>query len=146
MRHDDPFFRYKLNFSEPINFIIHGWHDGIEGHNMYDRNDTKKHDSWMRPMAKDWSKYNNSNVCMVDWSFLAKGGYVYTINYQLNRVVNELIKFTEILYKYGMNYTQVSIAGHSLGAHIAGLFGRAIQSKGWRVYAIYGVYNENHTI
>lgn len=93
----------------------------------------------MIPMAKDWAKYNNSNVCLVDWSFLAKGSYIFVVDFQLERVAKEMIKFTEILRPYGLNYTQVSVAGHSLGAHVAGLFGRAVQSKGWKIYAIYGM-------
>lgn len=139
VRINDQFLIQKIKFSAPVNFIIHGWRDGIEGHNKYDRNDTRKHDLWMIPMGKDWAKYNNSNVCLVDWSFLAKGDYLFTIKYQLQRVANEMVKFTEVLRVYGMNYTQVSVAGHSLGAHIAGLFGRGVQSKGWKINAIYGM-------
>lgn len=114
---------------------------------MYDENRNAKYhntqfEEWMIPMAKDWSKYNNSNVCTVDWSFLAKGEYAYTVDHQLRRAANELFKFTEILNKHGMSYAQVSVAGHSLGAHVAGLFGSTVKDFGYEIDAIYGMFKK----
>lgn len=135
-----------MNFSKPINFVVHGWHDGMKGGDMFNRNLSKSNGLWMEPLAKDWARYNNTNVCIVDWSFLAQGDYFHTINTQLKRVVTAFVNFMEILRGYGMDYRQVSIAGHSLGAHIAGMVGEAIKSKGWEIYAIYGMCNKSKNL
>lgn len=135
----DPNLIHKLDFSKPINFLIHGWRDGLKGHDMYDRGYEDREYKWMYPLAKEWAQYNNSNVCIVDWSFLAKDEYSRAVFMQTDRVVERFMNFTRKLSKHGMDCNKVSIAGHSLGAHIAGMIGRRVQLLSKELYAIYGL-------
>lgn len=94
------------------------------------------HLAWVYPLTAEWANNMNSNACAVDWSRMA------TIEYGLaatntRKVANQMIKFMNVLIADGMRIESVSVAGHSLGAHVAGFFGAGFKG---RVYAIFGKF------
>lgn len=58
-------------------------------------------------------------------------------------VTESFIKFMNSLIQSGMDISKVSIAGHSLGAQIAGLIGHEFEGK---LDAIYGIGWIFHTL
>lgn len=86
-------------------------------------------------MSSDWSKFTNSNTCAVDWSRLALVEYGIAAN-NVRKVADQMIKFmNEIVLVLDIPIQKVSVAGHSLGAHVAGFFGAGFRGQ---VYAIFG--------
>lgn len=82
------------------------------------------------------------NVCAVDWGLLSLEKLNYFVVSQKNtlRVVQFL---TNILLRFellGVNLPDVTVAGHSLGAQIAGQVGHALKQKQKVLGAIYGKY------
>lgn len=73
---------------------------------------------WMRSTAQSWAKFANCNVCAVDWSRLANYDYSIAAMRHTKMVTDALEYFMQFLIDNGMEITQVSIAGHSLGAQI----------------------------
>lgn len=135
-----------FDYSRDFNFLIHGWHDGWLGEAIdwgppkayIDRRLRK--DLWMEPLGQKWFNYTNSNVVIVDWSSLARGSYDDTVRTKLPRAVEEIVAEMEKYMGRGMEIQSVTIAGHSLGAHVAGSVGRAIKEiYGKKIKAIYGL-------
>lgn len=108
---------------------------------------------WMYGMANAWTSNDHCTVCIVDWrplsgEFRPLGRLVPTVfqstNYQqaalrnTKLVANAIHQFIAFLMEHGMRIEHVSIAGHSLGAHIAGYVGA---SFGGKINAIYGRNN-----
>lgn len=91
----------------------------------------------MGKMAIDWAHFGDSNVCIVDWSRLAVYDYATASNEHTRLVANFVTEFMFFLYQKGMKIEESSIAGHSLGAWIAGFIGA---SYGGRLNAIYGIF------
>ncbi|CAG7832152.1 unnamed protein product [Allacma fusca] len=72
----------------------------------------------------------NINVLMVDWSIHAvDGNYINAVRH-LNEVANYIAMFLVFMQQTTtfQNMTRVHIVGFSLGAHVAGLVGRRINS------------------
>lgn len=88
--------------------------------------------------AVDWAHYGDCNVCSVDWSRLARYNYATCSTRHTRIVSNAIVYFMEYLSRnHGMNVEEVSIAGFSLGAQIAGLVGGSWHYQ--KVAAIYGL-------
>lgn len=149
---DDPNITKKIDFHHPIKFLVHGWLGGLDGYNRYLSIQLKENDGmcpwiirgsldqiddcffffktnllfagWMRNTSVIWAEMENCNVCSVDWSRLAN--YEYSIAAMVNTdlVAWYTIEFMNFLKSEGMKIRHVSIAGHSLGAQIAGKVGR----------------------
>lgn len=86
----------------------------------------------------NWAYFGDSNVCAVDWNETAKSAYPTVLKY-MGIVADEIVHFMEFLSAHGMNINQSAIAGHSLGAHVAGLVGARFHGK---IDAIYGTFVE----
>lgn len=86
-------------------------------------------------MASDWSKYANCNTCAVDWSKMAATDYSIAAEKNTRLVANQMVLFVNSLLPYGVLVELINVAGHSLGAHIAGFFGSAFQG---RINTIFG--------
>lgn len=76
-------------------------------------------------------------MCAVDWNRLARYNYARCATVHLRLVANAIVYFMELSIKYGLNIEDVSIAGFSLGAQIAGLVGSSMPNR--RIKAIYGM-------
>lgn len=125
----------KIDFQLPINFVIHGFLSGVHGGYLYLAENKAADDHWMQRLGTDWSRFTHSNVCLVDWSRLANYEYGIAACKHTRMVANHLINIFNYLTTQGMNMRTVSIAGHSLGAHIAGFVGQFYQGV---LYTIYG--------
>lgn len=89
----------------------------------------------MRSTTITWAKVSDSNVCVVDWSRLANYDYALAAMRHTKIVADAVVNFMKFLTQHGMNVKQVSIAGHSLGAHIAGYIGESFRGD---IHTIYG--------
>lgn len=89
----------------------------------------------MRSTAINWAHYADCNVCAVDWSRLANYDYSVAAMQHTKMVTETLTNFMNYLILNGMDVTKASIAGHSLGAQIAGFIGQQFMGK---LDSIYG--------
>lgn len=96
----------------------------------------RMHLGWMNGTAINWANSSRTNVCAVDWSRLANYAYSICVKRHVQMVANALIRFMVFLVECGMDIRTVQIAGHSLGAHIAGIVGKYFNGS---IDAIYGI-------
>lgn len=78
----------------------------------------------MRRTTVTWAYIEDCNVCSVDWSRLSNYEYAIAALVNTNMVAEYMIEFMNFLISNGMNVRLTAIAGHSLGAQIAGKVGR----------------------
>lgn len=108
----DPFLGTK--------FITHGFQDTIDNA------------SWTMAMKNRWLDYDNLNVVLVDWKVGASAPYPEAV---LNtRVVGALVAsqiqyLVETYADLGLAYDSFHLLGHSLGAHVFGFAGKALEGR-----------------
>jgi len=106
-------------------FIIHGWNQnsgsGLNG-----------------DITRAYLASGDHNVVVVDWAIGASANYVTSRN-RVGPVGQSIARFIDFLHLNGfvVNFNRVIIAGHSLGAHVAGHVGKSV-ARG-RIQAIYGL-------
>lgn len=105
----------KLDFNNSIAFLIHGWTDSVNR-------------TWMSNIIMDFAKYTNSNVCAVDWSYLALVDYNLAVK-NTKIVANVLGEFITYLIECKFNKKEITLIGHSLGGQIAGYTGKIFNGK-----------------
>lgn len=134
-------WREVVNLKLPVHFLIHGWHDGKDNRDAFEFNATNVNRSdpglWMEDTAKEWAKRANSNVCIIDWSFIAKANYLVATT-SMAHVSEDIFDALMKLRSLGVNISQSAIAGHSLGAHIAGQVGKRLNRHEIQLGSIYG--------
>lgn len=91
----------------------------------------------MEPTALIWSEIENTNVCAVDWNPLTLFNYP-TAEKNTQIAGAYLGLFIQFLEKNGADVAKMIAAGHSLGAHVAGLAGKFIGAG--RLDMIIGIY------
>lgn len=109
---NDPNVHYKLDVSKPIMFLTHGWTDNVNK-------------TWVKETVGDYIEHIGGNVCAVDWSRLALVEYNLAAK-STPKVGKYLAKFIKFLLKQGLTMDQVTLVGHSMGAHISGIAGHAL--------------------
>lgn len=152
----DPDIQSKIDFEIRTNFLIHGWMSGLDGGNRYlpaevrESNGKPLNDSdyvgkilpsftgWMHSTSYIWSQMEDCNVCSVDWSRLTNYEYSVAALVNSNIVAPYIIEFMDFLIKNGMIVSESAIAGHSLGAQVAGIIGRHYNGT---MDAIYGRFS-----
>lgn len=85
--------------------------------------------------ARSWSVFGQSNVCCVDWSRMSNCNYATAAgNYTelVGKSVAKAIEFFEDAL--GISRKNVTIAGHSLGAQVAGYAGANLTPKHKRTF------------
>lgn len=113
---NDPELPRKLNSSINVAFIVHGYIDNINRR-------------WVRQTITNWIKYQDVQVCAVDWARLAAFEYSITANVNTYMVGDFLAVFIKYLMRNGFIIENMIIVGHSLGAHIAGFTGAALNGR-----------------
>lgn len=95
---------------------------------------------WMIKVGIDWAA-NNVNVIAVDWEELALELLNYFVVSEINTklVAPYIVTLIEILESKGANVSETTMAGHSIGAQIAGLVGLALKKKSKTLKKIYGM-------
>lgn len=86
----------------------------------------------MDRIARNWAIFGNRNVCQVDWKRLASYSY-YTTSQKHTQIVG--FYMAEFIQSLQIQINETSIAGHSLGAQVAGYCGRALNGS---LNVIYG--------
>lgn len=64
-------------------------------------------------LATNWAHFVDCSACTVDWNRLAR--YSITATKHVAKVANETVNFMKSLTQHGMNISEASIAGFSLG-------------------------------
>ncbi|CAG9817251.1 unnamed protein product [Phaedon cochleariae] len=99
----------SAGFSKEKNtlIVIHGWHD------QYDS-------PVIRTVSKAALEVQDFNVFAVDWSKIASKDYdvVFPVVPEVGRLLGKLIK--RLVDNNGLNLARTTVAGHSLGSHVAG--------------------------
>lgn len=91
----------------------------------------------MHPKA--WAKYENVNVCGVDWSPLAADPtYVIPAIVNTHITADSVVTFILNLVQANVSAEHIGIAGHSLGAHVAGFTGKQLIEQGHLLSKIWG--------
>lgn len=104
-----------LNNTLDLVFLIHGWTDSYL-------------DDWVRTLVNQFVEYNDANICVVDWSRLAFMKYLLSAQATLP-VGNYLGSFIQNLTDNGIfDISQITLIGHSMGAHVAGIAGFYLNS------------------
>lgn len=114
----------KLDNTLPVGILIHGWIDSTLS-------------GWMAATSKDWVKYGNTNVCMVDWSRLSFAGYVLASLVNTKIVGYYVTQFIQgLVTNGGFKLADVTIAGHSLGGQISGYVGRNLNGQVGKIFGL----------
>lgn len=124
----------SFDAQRPFAFLIHGFTDFYPG-KFLQINGT----AWMRHLITKWAN-NSINACTVDWGHLSYESFNYFLVSQVNtvRVANYLTRLLLRLEKLGIDLAKVKLAGHSLGAQIAGKVGGKLRKRGKMLGSIYG--------
>ncbi|XP_039432290.1 phospholipase A1 3-like [Culex pipiens pallens] len=109
---NDQDVHYKLDVSKPLLFLTHGWTDNVNR-------------TWVKDIVGDYVTYIGGNICAVDWSRLALVEYNLAAR-NTPKVGRYLAKFVKFLLKQGFSMDQLTLVGHSMGAHISGIAGAAL--------------------
>lgn len=118
-----------LNVQKPVAFAVHGF-----------LATAKPDNGTMYELGMVWSEVNDTNVCIVDWSYWAYRNYfidsmssIYKVGQYLTDVIESLAR------NYGFEEDGFALSGHSLGAHIIGYVGNLLP---WKPRICYGKFNE----
>lgn len=83
--------------------------------------------------AENWIKQENRAICLVDWRGLARGNYG-----KVARVHTKIVGtyMAELIQSQNFSADQTILVGHSLGAHVCGFCGKAMDGS---IKTIYGI-------
>ncbi|CAG2101977.1 unnamed protein product, partial [Medioppia subpectinata] len=114
--------RANFNNSLVTKFVMHGW-DAPQGLGLS-----------LESIKNEWLNAGDYNVFIVDWS---QGNRLLSYDQtkaNIPTVAQAITKLiTELQSKSGLDLNKVHIVGHSLGAHIAGLTGKAFNGQIGRI-------------
>ncbi|KAJ8979137.1 hypothetical protein NQ317_016755 [Molorchus minor] len=119
----NPLKNSDFDASRETFFIIHGWHGSYS--------------SEVNTLIKKavLSQYD-VNVIVVDWSAIASKNYL-SARWAVSDVGKYVADFiTALVESFGVEVTKVAITGHSLGSHIAGNAGAALQGQVDRIIGL----------
>ncbi|XP_017052425.1 uncharacterized protein LOC108095750 [Drosophila ficusphila] len=109
--------RSRFNPFNPTRILIHGWL-GNANANMYTE---------LLPAYFNL-KTGNYNIFTVDWGRGAIADYI-TASYRVKPVGQVLAKFVDFLHQEaGLRFEDLQLVGFSMGAHVAGLAGKHLQT------------------
>lgn len=112
----------KLNISLPVAFIIHGWFDSA-------------HRTWVKSIVAGFLENTKTNVVAVDWNRLALQEYTLAAD-STKDVGKQVGAFIQRLNQLGIPLRDITIVGHSMGAHIAGFAGAHLEGKVGRIFGL----------
>lgn len=119
---DDANISEKLNISLPVAFIIHGWFDSA-------------HRTWVKSIVSEFLENIETNVVAVDWNRLALQEYTLAAD-STKDVGLHIGAFIKKLNQLGVPLSNITIVGHSMGAHIAGFAGAHLNGKIGRIFGL----------
>jgi len=72
--------------------------------------------------------HGDYNIIIVDWSNISMKPYIWASNHV--KIVGEFVSIMiDFLHERGMDLSQTTLVGHSLGAHVVGLAGRKAKGE-----------------
>ncbi|EFN87734.1 pancreatic triacylglycerol lipase [Harpegnathos saltator] len=107
---------------KPTRFVTHGWMNSYESDAC-----TLVRDAYL--------KHDDYNVIVIDWSNISMKLYIWASSHveAVGKFVASMIRFLE---KHGMDTSQATMVGHSLGAHVVGI---AAHNSNGRVNYVVGL-------
>lgn len=104
----------QFNSAHPTRFIIHGWNN----------NGGSQVNTLIRTAFINRGEFN---VIVVDWGVGSQTANYIAARNNINQVGPHVARFVDWLNQAGgMGFNQVSVIGHSLGGHAAGLVGKNV--------------------
>lgn len=94
---------------------------------------------WPLAIARDWTKYVDTNVCAVDWSVLSRQPLLIASQLYTRVVGQYIAEFITQLIRHGVESDNVSVAGHSLGGQVVGYVGQNLINQNVTIGRIYGL-------
>ncbi|CAH2102773.1 unnamed protein product [Euphydryas editha] len=89
---------------------------------------------WISQIKDAFLNQTDVNVIVLDWSSDAAGPLYSSVVRAVPKVGNELAKFLNFVFNTaGGSWNNVHLVGHSLGAHVVGNTGRAVNARAVRV-------------
>lgn len=122
----------------PFGLLIHGFTDFYPGRLLQIDGVP-----WMRHAIARWASAGGGgiNACAVDWGAISYESFNYFVVSQTNteRVARYLVRVLLRLQRAGIvDLAKTKVAGHSLGAQIAGKVGARLRKHGHTLGFIYG--------
>nr|ABC48945.1 yolk protein 3 [Glossina morsitans morsitans] len=112
---DDSFYTRDLDNSIPTRILIHGWMSQSRG-------------SFNRDVKNAYLSHGDYNVIICDWSNHAANINYFHVVHLIETFGTKVAEFTHKLHeKVGIDYDDIYLIGHSLGAQIAGAAGKRLQ-------------------
>lgn len=71
----------------------------------------------------------DSNVIVIDWSSYSKSLYYIDVTYKVKEIGETVSEMLSWLYNNGLKGDDVTLIGHSLGAHVMGIAGYKLEPK-----------------
>lgn len=87
----------------------------------------------MKRSARRWVEHEKRAVCLVDWRNFARTLYVIAAN-NYTRIVSSYV--VDLIRTQNFEPNETIVAGHSLGAQIAGFIGKALNGSLKRIYGM----------
>ncbi|XP_076288999.1 phospholipase A1-like [Lasioglossum baleicum] len=100
----------NFNFSKPTKIVTHGFLNTV-------------YNSAVDLLRDAYLEHGDYNIVGIDWGKIAFEPYIWASERVL-MVSRFSADFINFLHKQGLDLSTVTIAGHSLGAHVAGLSAR----------------------
>ncbi|XP_058462346.1 pancreatic triacylglycerol lipase-like [Malaya genurostris] len=113
----------QFDSNRSLKILIHGWNA--------DRNNMAT-----IPVRNAYLVQNRHNLLVADWSSIA--GMAYSTARELVRPIGYRIGviLDEFMHRMSINYDQLHVVGHSLGAHVAGNVGKYFGGRLARITAL----------
>ncbi|CAH2095559.1 unnamed protein product [Euphydryas editha] len=89
-------------------------------------------------VVRSYLKHGDHNMLVLDWSNLAFGNYLNVV-LDVPLVGTETAKALLRLVKKGFNIKNLHVIGHSAGAHVAAVLGRALKQNGYTLPRVTGL-------
>nr|XP_033322500.1 phospholipase A1 VesT1.02-like [Megalopta genalis] len=110
---DDALQKSNFNFSRPTKFVTHGWINTVK-------------DGAVALVRDAYLQHGDYNVVGIDWGAISFTPYEWASS-RVVMVSKYCSAFIDFLQQKGLDLSQVTIVGHSLGGQIAGLTARYIE-------------------
>lgn len=94
---------------------------------------------WPFAVAREWTKFVDTNVCAVDWSILSRQDYLIAAQLNTRLVGYYIAEFITQLVRNNISPDDISVAGHSLGGQIVGFVGQNLINRNITLGRLYGL-------
>lgn len=93
---------------------------------------------WMNLVARDLISFTSGNVVVCNWGYSSSCDYITSMLVHAPAIANYTAKLIGFMTNNGFKSINVTVIGHSMGAQIAGLIGKLMQSQNKEIGTIIG--------